>query len=214
MRLEIRPRHKKQKAKLRKLLLLVFTMLLFVCVVFIMWGKTSDMLREVAKSEIESIAYDIVGNVVEKELTQGGDYRNIITIEKDSSGRVSSISSDTQKLNLLKLRISNELSDIMLKRTDDNIYIPLGSLTGIDFLTGRGPMLEFRIYWVSGVDSNFSTSFTSAGINQTNYKIMLDFSIESGMMLSGHEVGVDVGTSICVAETVIVGEIPKILYNK
>ena len=86
--------------------------------------------------------------------------------------------------------------------------------TLIDFLSGRGPLVKFKIYWVSGVDSGFSTEFEEAGINQTNYRVMMDFSVNVGMMLNGREVGVDVGRSICIAETVIVGEIPKILYNK
>jgi len=33
-------------------------------------------------------------------------------------------------------------------------------------------------------------------------------------MFAGREIGVDVGTSVCVAETVVVGEIPKFFSEK
>ena len=214
MRLEIKPKRKHGEKKIFKVFIVIFlfVFLLFLMLLFI--TKTSNMIREVAKSELESIAFDIVGEVVECEISSGEGVSDIIKIERDSEGRVSSIASDAQKLNLLKLRISNELSKIMLERTDDTISIPIGSLTGFDLLAGRGPQVKIKLFWVSGVDSAFRSEFKEAGINQTNYRIMLDFFIEAGMMLAGREVGNKIGTSVCVAETVIVGEIPNFLYNK
>ncbi len=214
MRLEIKPRRRREKVRIPKTFFGLLLIFVLCCVLFLLWGKTSVRLQEVAQSELESIAYDIIGEVVESELTSGGDYENIIMTEKDSAGKIRLIQTDTRKLNLLKLRISNKLSEIMLERIHDTVSIPLGSLTGIDFLSGSGPLVKFKIYWVSGVDSDFETEFESAGINQTNYRVMLKFSVNVGMMLNGREVGVDVETSVCVAETVIVGEIPKFLHNK
>ena len=130
------------------------------------------------------------------------------------AGKVSAITTDMQRINLIKLRIANRLSEEMFERTEDIIKIPLGNLTGVDFLTGLGPDVKFRVLWVSSVNSDFSTSLESAGINQTIHKIMLDFSINVGMMFVGREIGVDVGTSVCVAETVIVGEVPEYFFKK
>ena len=214
MRLEIKPMRKKRRKPILKVFLVICIFAAASLLAILFATRTSTMIREVAKSEIESIAFDIIGEVCEREISEGEGVSGIIKIERDASGRVSSITSDAQKLNLLKLRISNELSRIMLERTDDTISIPVGSLTGFDLLSGRGPQIRFKIFWVSGVDSSFRTEFTEAGINQTNYRIMLDFSIEAGMMLAGREVGNKVTTSVCIAETVIVGEIPNFLYNK
>lgn len=214
MRLEIKPKRKMRKKAFPKVVLTLVFLVLGASAILLMTTRTSTMIREVAKSEIESIAFDIIGEVVEREISSGEGVSGIINIERDANGRVSSITSDAQKLNLIKLRVSNELSRIMLERTNDVISIPVGSLTGFDLLTGRGPQIRLKIFWVSGVDSSFRTEFTEAGINQTNYRIMLDFSVEAGMMLAGREVGNKVGTSVCIAETVIVGEIPNFLYEK
>ena len=214
MRLEIKPKRKKLQKPIRKVIFCMCVLAIAILLTMLVMTKTSTMIREVAKSEIESIAFDIIGEVVEREISSGEGVSGIINIERDANGRVSSITSDAQKLNLIKLRVSNELSRIMLERTNDVISIPVGSLTGFDLLTGRGPQIRLKIFWVSGVDSSFRTEFTEAGINQTNYRIMLDFSIEAGMMIAGREVGNKVGTSVCIAETVIVGEIPNFLYEK
>ncbi len=213
MRLEIKPRRRRRKKIIKKWALLIPVIPLFFILLFLSFGKMSTMLREVAQSELDSIAYDIIGEVAEREIMKD-DYDDIVKIERDDSGRITSITGDTKKLNLLKLRISNELSQIMLKRTDDVVSVPLGSLTGIDFLTGRGPKINVHVYWVSGVDSEVLTSFTEAGINQTNYRVLINFKVQVGMMFAGREIGTFVDTDICIAETVIVGEIPKFLSEK
>ena len=213
MRLEIRRKKSRGKRNGRRRILVIMLALLSAASAIICFDRMPRLLREVAQSELESIAYDIVGDTVYKELSSGG-FSDLLDIRYDSVGRISSIECDTQKINTLKFNVSRALSETMLLRHNDIIYIPLGNLTGIDFLTGVGPRLPFDIHWISGIDDGFRTEFNSAGINQTNYRVFLDFSINVGMMLSGREVGCDVGTSVCVAETVIVGEIPKYFNGK
>lgn len=215
MRLELKRRPPKRKGKRRLLALLIILAGLCIAAFSFFNMRTSPMLREVAQSELESIAFDIVGRVVEEELAREDvDYGDLVNVERDSEGKVSAITANMQKLNLLKLRIANRLSEEMFIRTEDTIKIPLGNLSGIDFLTGMGPDVKFRTMWVSSVDGEFSNSFESAGINQTRHQIMLDFTINVGMMFAGREIGVDVGTSVCVAETVIVGDIPNFFAGK
>ncbi len=216
LRLEIKRRpQKKSKNKQRVLGIIILVAGVAVGAFSLFGVGNSTMLREVAQSELESIAFDIVGRTVEEELAASGEnYGDFVSVERDASGRVSAITTNMQQLNLLKLRIANKLSEEMFIRTEDTVTIPLGNLTGIDFLTGFGPRMKFKVLWVSSVDGEFSNSFTSAGINQTLHRIMLDFTINVGMMFAGREIGVDVGTSVCVAETVIVGEIPKFFSDK
>ncbi len=206
MRLKIRRPRRHMKTKIW--LVIVISAVLSVIMLYSM--KTSTMLREVAQSELESIAFDIISTTAEEELSKDGmTYTDFVNIEKDEDGRISAVSANMQKINLLKLRISNRLSDEMFNRVEDTVRIPLGNLSGIDMLTGLGPRLKFRALWVSGVDAKFHNTFTQAGINQTRHQIMLDFSINVGMMFAGREIGVDVSTGICVAETIIVGETPE-----
>lgn len=216
MRLQIKRRRTKRKMAGRRFVA-VFLLLagMSVGIFSFLNMKTSPMLREVAQSELESIAFDIVGRTVEEELLRdGADYDDLVHIEKNENGNVSSITTDIKRLNLLKLRVVNRLSDEMFERTEDTIKIPLGNLTGIDFLTGRGPDVTFRTMWVSSVNGEYRNTFEAAGINQTCHRIMLDFTINVGMMFAGREIGTDVGLSVCVAETVIVGTVPDFFRGK
>lgn len=216
MRLEIR-RKKRREKMAGKRIFAVFLLVAGVSVgVFSFFNmKTSPMLREVAQSELESIAFDIVGRTVEEELMRdGAEYDDLVHIERNDKGDVSSITTDIKRLNLLKLRVVNRLSEEMFERTEDVIKIPLGNLTGIDFLTGVGPDIKFRTLWVSSVNGEYRNTFEAAGINQTCHRIMLDFAINVGMMFAGREIGTDVGLSVCVAETVIVGAVPDFFTGK
>ncbi len=216
MRLQIkRKRQKREKAGKRAVAVLLLLVGVSVGAFSFFNMKTSPMLREVAQSELESIAFDIVGRTVEDELLRdGADYDDLVHIERNDTGDVTSITTDIKRLNLLKLRVVNRLSDEMFKRTEDNVKIPLGNLTGIDFLTGVGPDVKFRTLWVSSVNGEYRNTFEAAGINQTCHRIMLDFTINVGMMFAGREIGTDVGLSVCVAETVIVGTVPEFFTGR
>lgn len=216
MRLEIkRKRGNKQRTKRRAVAFLLLLAGVSVGVFSFFNMKTSTMLREVAQSELESIAFDIVGRTVEEELLRdGADYDDLVHIEKNANGDITSITTDIKRLNLLKLRVLNRLSEEMFERNEDVIKIPLGNLTGIDFLTGVGPDVTFRTMWVSSVNGEYRNTFDEAGINQTRHQIMLDFTINVGMMFAGREIGTDVGLSVCVAETVIVGTVPDFFRGK
>ncbi len=216
MRLQIKRRRTKRKKAGRRTIAILLLLAGIVVGAFSFFNvKTSTMLREVAQSELESIAFDIVGRTVEEEfLREGADYDDLVHIERNAVGDVSSITTDIKRLNLLKLRVVNRLSDEMFERTEDVIKIPLGNLTGIDFLTGIGPDVAFRTLWVSSVNGEYRNTFEAAGINQTCHRIMLDFAINVGMMFAGREIGTDVGLSVCVAETVIVGAVPDFFTGK
>ena len=88
------------------------------------------------------------------------------------------------------------------------ISIPLGNLIGGTLLSGKGPRLKLDILSVTNVVTSFRNEFTSAGINQTRHRIILDVDV-SLEVLMGPDSGTDsVLTEVIVAETVIVGSVP------
>ena len=105
MRLQIkRKRQKREKAGKRAVAVLLLLVGVSVGVFSFFNMKTSPMLREVAQSELESIAFDIVGRTVEEELLrEGADYDDLVHIERNDTGDVTSITTDIKRLNLLNI---------------------------------------------------------------------------------------------------------------
>ena len=93
------------------------------------------------------------------------------------------------------------------------IQVPLGSLVDLDILWGLGPTLKVHAMTVGTVDGEFFSEFTSAGVNQTLHRICLKLTVPLTLMLPGGAVETVSETELCVAETVIVGQVPQAYLN-
>ena len=61
--------------------------------------------------------------------------------------------------------------------------------------------------------AEFESEFQSTGTNQTLHRIWLTLSAPTTVMLPCDQLEVETETSLCVAETIIVGEIPGYLQK-
>ena len=62
---------------------------------------------------------------------------------------------------------------------------------------------------VGSAEANFRNEFTSAGINQTKHRILLDVDVYVSILLPGFYTSTKVSSEVAVAETVIVGSVPE-----
>ena len=95
----------------------------------------------------------------------------------------------------------------------DELGVPLGSLTGQPLLSGVGPRVRVRVDSVGEVTADYDNTFTSAGVNQTLHRVCLNINAAVYLFLPGEVYPVSVSSSVCVAETVIVGETPDTYLN-
>lgn len=95
----------------------------------------------------------------------------------------------------------------------ESLGVPLGTLTGQPLLSGAGPRVRVSVDSVGEVTADYANSFTSAGVNQTLHRVCLDIHATVRLFLPGEVLPVSVSSSVCVAETVIVGETPDTYLN-
>ena len=93
-------------------------------------------------------------------------------------------------------------------RSARELSIPVGTLTGSALLAGRGPRISVRMESVGSSSARFENRFTSAGINQTNHRIVLEVNVSVSILLPGFTTATQVANEVTVAETVIVGAVP------
>ncbi len=91
------------------------------------------------------------------------------------------------------------------------VEVPVGSLTGIALLNGRGFPVPLSGELEASADLSFQTEFVSAGINQSCHRVTMTVtgprSIPSPSVL---QTQAQVETSTVLAETVLVGEVPEV----
>ncbi len=137
------------------------------------------------------------------------DYDSVIALEKDEEGHITALKSDMTAVSAYRAKLLECLVDDMDTLKKRELSIPIGSLTGIDLLSGRGPGVPVKVLSVGAANSKFENVFTSAGINQTRHQIMLNITVTASILMPGKTVNTDIKTQMCVAETVIVGSVPE-----
>ncbi len=194
---------------MRGLVLIVAALLMIVAVV-----SVDNRLRPLVQSygyiAARRAAMLAVHTGVEDVLAgEAFAYTDLITVTRDSEGHVLSAEANVNAINRLKAAASNAVMAELSAREVQTASIPLGSLVGGSFFTGRGPFLPVQIHSSGVVISNLSSEFGDAGINQTNHRISLDMTVMMTAALPMERVSIELKTAFLVCETVLVGEVPQ-----
>ncbi|MDU7337461.1 MAG: sporulation protein YunB [Clostridium sp.] len=148
-------------------------------------------------------------SVLEELNADNITYDDLISLQRDSQGKVQTITTNMAKTNEIKAKITNTVQQ-NLHAGKINTSVPLGTLLGSRLLHGRGPDIPLVVTLKGNVESDFKTKFESAGINQTRHQIYLELHTEIYSFIPGLHTATDVTTSVLVAETVIVGDVPQL----
>lgn len=172
--------------------------------------RMRPLLERMSTTRVSNTVNRIISEAV-SEAIQNGDiaYEQLISLEKDREGRITAVHSNMAAFN----RLQAQILDIILLKIDQvsarELSIPVGTLTGSALLAGRGPRISVRMESVGSSSARFENRFTSAGINQTNHRIVLEVEVSVSILLPGYATATKVATAVTVAETVIVGTVPE-----
>ena len=196
-------------------LLPVFAVLMAVELFFqFVNGRIWPVLKAAAASQATNLMTQAINAAVDDCLEQNGmTYADFITVEKDASGKITSLTGNTVQASRFRRLVTDAIIQRIGALDSDALGVPLGSLTGQAMLSSVGPMVRVRVDSVGSVMADYSNTFTEAGVNQTLHRVCLDVDATVYLFLPGEILPVSVHSSICVAETVIVGETPDTYLN-
>ncbi|MEG1179293.1 MAG: sporulation protein YunB [Oscillospiraceae bacterium] len=201
-------RYRPRYAKRAYYKIFVIFMAILICIVLID-AKVRPLIRTIAASQASNLATVAINDAINEIMDENSiTYNDLVTIDNDGDGRVTSVKTDIIKINRLKASISTRISDKLSKIQNKQIKIPIGSLMGNQLLAGRGPSIKLYINLSGNAETQISNKFYSAGINQTIHRIMLDITANIYTVLPGANSTSQVKTSVSIAETVIVGNVP------
>lgn len=199
---------RKRKVKLFFIFLSLF-LSLAVTALFIE-VKSPSIIYGMAEDKAKSIAIQAINNSV-SDVIDGKDeiYKELVDYRYDDEGNIISVNTNINLTNA----VEGMILDGIVKRIDSSsrypIKIPMGTLTGSDLLTGRGPRITFYISLSGNAKSSIENLFESTGINQTRHQIQIRFEVDVSIVMSGKHFGVTVENTVVIGETIIVGRIPE-----
>lgn len=194
-----------------------FTLLMFLLGLGLFLGGASMFLKRISCQVAVSDASDIVSAEVNRVITSimaGGDYdgESFVSFEKNADGEISAISSNMARINALSAEILDRVVGATENRTLD-VRIPLGNLTGISLLMGRGPGVPVEILMLTSSRVAFHNSVVTAGINQTKHQLNLAVIVDIDVLIPWGTESTQVVTEVMIADTVIVGKVPETYLN-
>ncbi len=137
------------------------------------------------------------------------DPSEALVIRRDDDGAILSMQTDPVRLGQMQTRMYELVQAELDRNKPQPLKIPVGTLTGWSFLRERGPSVTVRFAAVSAARCTLRNQFREAGVNQTLHEIWLDAELTVYPLLMGAEAEI-ITVSCCVAQTVIVGQVPSV----
>ena len=191
---------------------------IFVIICFIMVAVTLFLLldarlrpivRNTAVVQAQNYAATVAGSAVPDVLrSSGADYSSLVEIVRDANGNIVSVQTDAMRINQIKSGINTAVASHLSNLDGKQLGVPIGSLTGLALLNGRGPRLNVIISLTGSAQTHFVNEFSSAGVNQTRHQIFLKTTVTLLIVFPTTTVTTAYTMNMLAAETIIVGKVP------
>lgn len=191
-------------------LVVIISMLLSFMLSILFLNKLQNAFLSVFVPYAVNIGSDAINFTVADYFNNNNyEYNDFVTLTYDNNNEISSLQTNSSLMNKVKADLSIYLQEEILKLKTTEMSMPLGSVFDNIVLHGLGPNIKIRISATDITDLNFNESYVDAGINQVRHKIFIDAYVKISIhcaLMTKTEV---IHDTVLVADTVIVGEVPK-----
>jgi len=206
--LPARSRKRRSKAALWLSMALVLILFLACAALFL-----KDLATEIAVSDASDIVTVSVNKAISEIMSNEAYTANyFVSFEKSDAGEVTAISGNMARINALSAQILDRIVGVTENHTL-TVEIPIGNLTGVSMLMGRGPKIPTKIIVLTSSRVEFNNSIVTAGINQTKHQINLEVIVDIDILIPWGTESTQVLTEVLIADTIIVGQVPDTYLN-
>ena len=206
--------YKKRNRYKFKRFLIILIIISFLVSFFLYYHKVvCTNIFNICSAYITSYNTESVNQAVLKSLETNVVYTDIITIEKNTLDEITLISTNSQKVNKINREVATYSADILKEKLSNGIKIPSFAFTGINILSGYGPIINLKTVSVVNVICEFKSEFKSVGINQTLHSIyiVVKSTVDIEVPFNNDESISE--TSVLLSETILIGKVPEIYLN-
>lgn len=203
-------RHRGRALSRRIRILAVVAAIVVAAVPFMV--RIHSIVLSYAEANAQRIAEQQAHATVAAVLAQyATECSSLIRVTYNDSQMLSSVIADAAVVNIIKTAVASDLTQRLGSMSSLSADIPLGTLTGPDWLSGIGPIIRFPISVGATVLTTVSSSLEAVGMNQSAYKVLLNVHIVMGVIVPNGRTSVAVDTTFPMAEAVLLGEVPDTL---
>ena len=181
-----------------------------ITVFLLLDARVRPLVRRLTTVQAQSLAAQATGKGISAALSQcRTDYAALIDLQREENGKIVSIQTNAFAVNRVRIAVNQAVTAALADLAEKPLGVPLGSLTGLALLNGRGPRLPVLINVTGSAETAFENRFESAGANQTQLQIFMKTTLTVLTVFPGGDVKTTYTSTVLLAETVIVGAVPN-----
>lgn len=200
--------YKKKKKKLsRKLIILG---ILFLILVFFLDVSTRPTVISMCNYHLDQFVTTKINEAIMESIKElDYSYNDYATIQTDSGGKILAIHSNAKQITNTHTNVMKKVDHAIEKFNSQTIDLHTGSLSGIVWLSGLGPIVSIRVTPKGKTCSEIVSSLEEAGINQTLHQIKLKITANIAGFIPGYSTEIQAKCEYVLAESLIVGAVPN-----
>lgn len=196
------------KRKRRKILCFIVFPILIIFLFFYFYFQVSNSFISLSEDKVYAECFNLINSIISNEITKIGT-QNIIEYKYDTNGNIIAVNANVVTMNILNSKIADEIINQLSNLNNVYVDIPLGSFFSSNLFSAIGPNIPIKIIPLSTVYTDYTTEFTSTGINQTQHKIFIKVNCKVAVLSSLVTNTQEIIIEIPIAETIIIGGVPN-----
>lgn len=197
-----------KSAAITALVLIIIT----ITVITVIDHAIKPSMNAIAEVKVRYYAVDIMNSAI-KEVMAEEDVSSVVEVLTNNDGSVRLVQTDSVAMSRISTKVSQKAQAMLQELKNIDISIPLGSLISNGILSGKGPNINVTMLPAGAVNTDFTTEFENAGINQTRHKVYLELSSEIRIVAPLSGSAMNVKTIVPITEMIIVGDVPDTYIN-
>ena len=203
----------RKKRKPLKILILFACIFSTGCIALLIMINSNmrPALSAIAEARITALAVSAMNDAI-MERMDDNSYTSLITAY-DNGEKVYMIQADTRQMNMLASDCCAAAQTRIAAMGEQGVSVPIGTVSGITYLSGRGPGIRVMFTPVGSVESDFDSELVSSGINQSLYRVNIRLTSTIRLIMPGVSHSIEVSAKAAIAESIIVGDVPQVYTN-
>lgn len=209
--MEVISRRRVPAARKAAIVLAALALIALGAVVWLNSGMRTAM-RALAVARVSAVTARAMNEAILERMAEQNGSEPVIEV-RETGERVYMLEADTAVMNRLAAECAEAAQEKIAEIGEQGISVPVGTITGIPILAGKGPRIKVSFTPAGSVTSEFDSSFTSSGINQTLYRVKLSLTALVQIVMPGVNESVKVSAEAAIAESLVVGDVPEVYTN-
>lgn len=200
--------HQKRKRSIGVLILIwgLFAIIMFL---YYILHTVRPTFAALAENKARTLAIHTINQAISEKIAQENPaHDDIVLLEQNAENNVTALKANLSSISKLKSDLNLEIMNQLSHMDTKILEIPLGSLLGNDIFAGLGPKISFQVLPYGTAETDITTNFIEAGINQTMLDVSVNVKADISVLMPTMCRKSTVQTNVPMMQTVIVGATP------